>query len=128
MKSFNKNHSAKQVRFDVGDVAPAATPRRGSLPYKRLLCKGCVALTTMAFMALSASAITQEEWEADHSLIPTPSASSPLYVVAPMPSTGAQTVDADMTGIDATPIERTWFFPFWTPLSTRKPGFIMIFN
>ena len=29
------------VRFDEGEVAPAATPRRGSLLYKKYVCKVC---------------------------------------------------------------------------------------
>ena len=44
-----------------------------------LHCAFCI----IALAALAANAITQAEWEADNSLIPSPSASSPFYVVAP---------------------------------------------
>ena len=39
------------VRFDEGEVASAATPRRGSLLYKRLLTIGAMAMSTMAIHA-----------------------------------------------------------------------------
>ena len=90
---------------------------------------GRVALVATAFAALtaafSASAITQAEWEADNSLIPDP-ASGAFYVVSPAARTGEQTVDADMDGLDATPTERSYDFPFGTSLSTCKPGFIVV--
>ena len=85
-------------------------------------------LLVIAAIAFSASAITQAEWEADNSLIPTPSASSPFYVVAPKANTGEQTVSANVTGIDATPVERDYFFQFSTDLTSRKPGFVMIYR
>ena len=85
-------------------------------------------LSALGFAAFSASAITQAEWEADNSLIPTPSASSPFYVVAPKANTGEQTVSANVTGIDATPVERDYYFPFSTDLTSRKPGFVLIYR
>ena len=59
--------------------------------------------------ALSASAITQEEWEADPTLIPTPSATSEFYVTgtAPTDSTGEQSVSAEMTGLDRKVVDKT---------------------
>ena len=96
------------IRSAIGKVALVATT--------------CAALSA----AFSASAITKAEWEADHSLIPTPSSSSAFYVVSPTPRIGAQSVDADMDGLDATPTERIYDFPFETILSTCKPGFICV--
>ena len=86
------------------------------------------ALAAAACAAIGAAAITQAEWEADHSLIPTPSASSSFYVISPTPRTGEHSEDADMDGLDATPTERTYDFPFWTRLSTYRPGMICIFQ
>ena len=85
-------------------------------------------LSALGFAAFSASAITQAEWEADNSLIPTPSALSPFYVTGTEPTepTGEQTVSANVTGIDATPVERDYYFPFSTDLTSRKPGAILI--
>ena len=91
-------------------------------PAKRIASAVAVSIATVAF------AITQAEWEADNSLIPTPSESSWFYVVSPTPRTGAQSVDAAMDGIDATPTERIYDFPFWTRLSTFRPGMICIFQ
>ena len=36
------------VRFDEGEVAPAATPRRGSLLYRKLVCGLCLAACTVS--------------------------------------------------------------------------------
>ena len=85
-------------------------------------------LAVAASAVIGAAAITQAEWEADHSLIPTPSSSSAFYVVSPTARTGMQSVDADMDGLDATPTERIYDFPFWTRLSTYRPGMICIFH
>ena len=76
--------------------------------------------------ALSASAITQEEWEADHTLIPTPSATSEFYVTAPTDSTGEQSVSAEMTGLDATPNVRVYEFQFQSWLRTVFRGLYFI--
>ena len=84
-----------------------------------------VAFAAAACAALAAAAITKDEWEADNSLIPNPSTGA-FYVVAPTARTGAQTVDADSVGLDATPTERTYGLPFETQLSTHAPGFICI--
>lgn len=76
--------------------------------------------------ALSASAITQEEWEADPTLIPTPSATSEFYVTAPTDSTGEQSVVAEMTGLDATPNVRVYEFQFQSWLQTVFRGLYFI--
>ena len=78
--------------------------------------------------ALSASAITQEEWEADPTLIPTPSAASEFYVTAPTDSTGEQSVSAEMTGLDATPNVRVYEFQFQSWLRTVFRGLCLIFR
>ena len=53
----------------------------------------CLIFTTVLLgAALPASAITQAEWEADPSLIPTPSASSVFYVVEPTALVGERTL------------------------------------
>lgn len=76
--------------------------------------------------ALSASAITQEDWEADPTLIPTPSATSEFYVTAPTDSTGEQSVSAEMTGLDATPNVRVYEFQFQSCLRTVFRGLYFI--
>ena len=95
---------------------------------KQTTCKRSViamlALATCA--AMTSVAITQAEWEADHSLIPTPSASSAFYVVSPVAYGGAQSVDAVMSGYDATPAERIYDFPFGTDLKTYNIGSMLI--
>ncbi len=77
-------------------------------------------------VAMTAIAITQAEWEADHSLIPTPSATSSFYVVSPVAYSGAQSVDAVMSGYDATSAERIYDFPFGTDLKTYICGATLI--
>ena len=73
--------------------------------------------------ALSASAITQEEWEADPSLIPSATAESAFYVVAPSPIAGAQTATlSSVPDIDATPAKRVWYSNFLTTLRTYLSG------
>lgn len=81
-----------------------------------------------AAVAMASGAITREEWEADHSLIPTPSASSAFYVVAPTGSAVEQTVSVSMTGLDATPSARTWLFQFGVDLITSPLGFLLIYR
>ena len=78
--------------------------------------------------ALSASAITQEDWEANPTLIPTPSATSEFYVTgtAPTDSTGEQSVSAEMTGLDATPNVRVYEFQFQSWLRTVFRGLYFI--
>ena len=76
--------------------------------------------------ALAVGAITQAEWEADHSLIPTPSATSAFYVVSPTAPAGAQDVDAVIGGLDFTPAERTYDFRFGTDLKTYNIGSMFI--
>lgn len=83
-------------------------------------------LSVLCLASFSLPAITQAEWEADHSLIPTPSADSVFYVVAPTPCTGERTVSANVTGLDVTPTERDYYFPFDTELTSRTPGFVLI--
>ena len=83
-------------------------------------------LVIAACVAMTAVAITQAEWEADHSLIPVPSESSVFYVVSPTAYAGAQTVDAVMSGYDATPAERIYDFPFGTDLKTYNIGSMFI--
>jgi hypothetical protein len=85
-------------------------------------------LLAVAAIAFSASAITQAEWEADHSLIPSPSASSEFYVSGTEPTgpIGEQTVEARMTGLDATPNVRVYEFPFQTWLRTFFRGLYII--
>ena len=87
----------------------------------------CIAMGALvSCVAMTAVAITQAEWEADHSLIPTPSASSAFYVVSPAAYGGAQSVDAVMSGYDATPAERIYDFPFGTDLKTYNIGSMFI--
>ena len=76
--------------------------------------------------ALAVGAITQAEWEADHSLIPTPSATSAFYVVSPTPYGGAQSADAVLSGYDTTPAERIYDFRFGTDLKTYNIGSMLI--
>lgn len=83
-------------------------------------------LLAVAAIAFSASAITQEEWEADPTLIPTPSATSEFYVTAPTDSTGEQSVVAEMTGLDATPNVRVYEFQFQSWLWTVFRGLYFI--
>ena len=85
-------------------------------------------LSVFCLASFSLFAITREEWEADHSLIPTPSASSVFYVAGTEPAapTGEQTVSANVTGLDVTPTERDYYFPFDTELTSRKPGIMLI--
>ena len=86
---------------------------------RRSLCIVHYAFCIAAFAALAAKAITQAEWEADNSLIPTPSASSVFYVVEPTAFAGAQTVTEDAAGLDSTPTERIYDLDFETRFSTR---------
>ena len=90
------------------------------------LCIAMVALVSCVTM--TAIAITQAEWEADHSLIPTPSASSAFYIVSPTAYAGAQSTDAVMVGYDATPAERVYDFSFGTDLKTYAPGMKFYFR
>ena len=83
-------------------------------------------LAVAASAVIGAAAITQAEWEADHSLIPTPSASSAFYVVSPTARIGEQTVTADTVGIDATCVEREYELSFNTALKTYPCGAIMV--
>ena len=79
-------------------------------------------------VALAAGAITREEWEANPSLIPTPSATSAFYVVEPTGRSGAQTVAVSMIGLDTTPTERTWTFLFDVDLITSPFGLLLIYK
>ena len=83
-------------------------------------------LVIAACAAMTAVAITQAEWEADHSLIPVPSESSVFYVVSPTAYAGAQTVDAVMSGYDTTSAERIYDFQFGTDLKTYICGATLI--
>ena len=85
-----------------------------------------LALAATAGTAITAAAITHAEWEADHSLIPTPSATSAFYVVSPSPYGGAQSADAVLSGYDATPAERIYDFQFGTDLKTYNIGSMLI--
>jgi len=93
---------------------------------KRTIASLAAAATACA--AITATAITREEWEADHSLIPTPSSTSAFYVVSPTPYAGAQSVDAVMSGYDTMPAERIYDFPFGTDLKTYNTGATIIFR
>lgn len=87
-----------------------------------------LALAATACAAITAAAITQAEWEADHSLIPSPSATSAFYVVSPAPYAGAQSADAVLSGYDTTPAERIYDFRFGTDLKTYNIGSTIIFR
>lgn len=78
--------------------------------------------------AQSVGAITQAEWEADHSLIPTPSATSAFYVVSPTSYGGAQSADAVLSGYDTTPAERIYNIRFGTDLKTYNIGSTIVFR
>jgi len=79
--------------------------------------------------ALSASAITQEEWEADPSLIPSATAESAFYVVEPSPIAGEQTVTlSSASAIDSFPAKRVWFANFQTAMRTFFRGFVLLFR
>ena len=80
----------------------------------------------MALAALAAKAITQAEWEADHTLIPSPTAASAFYVVAPTAPAPDQKVESDTVGLDSTASKREYLFDFGTRLST-KPIATMLF-
>lgn len=76
--------------------------------------------------ALSASAITQEEWEADPSLIPSATAESAFYVVEPSPIAGAQTVTlSSASAIDSSPAKMVWYSNFLTTLRTYLSGLVI---
>lgn len=79
-------------------------------------------------VAIASGAITREEWEANPSLIPTPSASSAFYVVEPTGRAGEQTVATSMVGLDTTPTERTWTFLFDVDLITSPIGLLLIYK
>ena len=87
----------------------------------------CLIFTTVLLgVALPASAITREEWEANPSLIPTPSASSEFYVVEPTALVGEQTVSpSTMPNVDLTPVVRQSSNFFSTVLRTVFTGFML---
>ena len=87
----------------------------------------CLIFTTVLLgAALPASAITQAEWEADNSLIPTPSASSVFYVVEPTALVGEQTVSTStMPEVDLTPVVRRSSNFFSTILRTVFTGLML---
>jgi len=89
----------------------------------------CVGIAILpCLMSLSSFAITRAEWEADNSLIPTPSSSSAFYVTGQRPTQSEQMVSADMTGLDATATNRAYEFPFLTWFTTFPNGLKLIFR
>ena len=87
-----------------------------------LHCAFCI----IALAALAANAITQAEWEADNSLIPSPSASSPFYVVAPSAPAPEQRIVSDTLGFDSTFTKRKYGFDFETRLSTKPIATVLL--
>ena len=87
-----------------------------------LHCALCIVLA-----ALAAKAITQVEWEADNSLIPTPSASSAFIVSGTEHAAfaGDQTETAPAAGFDSTLSKRTYEYDFETRLTTKPIATIM---
>ena len=87
----------------------------------------CLIFTTVLLgVALPASAITREEWEANPSLIPTPSADSEFYVVEPTAFVGAYTMSpSTMPDVDLTPVVRRYSNFFSTVMRTAFYGFIL---
>lgn len=75
---------------------------------------------------LSALAITKDEYDADTSLIPTPSASSRFYVVEPTSRDGADCVDVALNECDTAPVQQIVDFGFDTDLRTYLPGSMFI--
>ena len=92
---------------------------------RQTLCIMHCALCIMAFATTAAQAITESEYNADPTLIPTASASSPFYVVAPSSLSGEQEIDALATGLDSTPTEREYDFTFDTELTTRHGATVL---
>ncbi len=90
-----------------------------------LHCAFCIAIAT-AIAATTAKAITQAEWEADPALIPTPSASSPFYVVAPSAPAPEQRIVSDTLGFDSTFTKRKYGFDFETRLSTKPIATVLL--
>ncbi len=82
----------------------------------------------IAFAALAAKAITQAEWEADNSLIPTPSASSAFIVAGTEHAAfaGDQTETAAFAGLDSTLSKRVYEFDFETRLSTKPIATVLL--
>ena len=95
-------------------------------PTKRSLCIMHFALC-IVLAALAAKAITQAEWEADNSLIPTPSASSAFIVSGTEHAAfaGDQTETASATGFDSTLSKRTYEYDFETRLTTKPIATVM---
>ena len=77
----------------------------------------------------SAAAITKAEWEADNSLIPTPTASSAFYIVGPMPHAGGQTaMSTAISAMDTAPARMVWWANFNTALKSYLDGLVIVFN
>lgn len=76
-------------------------------------------------VALTAHAITEAEYNADPSLIPAATASSPFYIVAPATPSAEQGTDAYAMGLDSTPTEREYDFAFDTELTTHPAATVM---
>ena len=64
--------------------------------------------------------------EADNSLIPSPSASSPFYVVAPSAPAPEQRIVSDTLGFDSTFTKRKYGFDFETRLSTKPIATVLL--
>lgn len=112
---------------------PCPTPKKAAMNVFKIVRRmglSVAALSMFGFVSFSAFAITQEEYEADNSLIPTPSASSPFYVTGAgsIEPVGEQVVSANMQGIDATPAVRDYSFQFLTDLTSYKVGFILFYR
>lgn len=87
-----------------------------------------IAAAALAGAALSALAITQAEWEADNSLLPTPSAGSPVYVTAPTAPAPVQDVTGYGIGLDTRALVHDYLVAFDTDVSTFPPGTIALFR
>ena len=118
-----KNHcpTPKKASMNVFKIV-----RRMGLSVAVLSMFGFVSFSASAITKFSASAITKEEYEADNTLIPTPSASSPFYVVEPTSRDGADCVDVALNECDTAPVQQIVDFGFDTDLRTYLPGLMFI--
>lgn len=105
------------------------TPKKAAMNVFKIVRRmglSVAVLSMFGFISFSASAITKEEYEADNSLIPTPSASSPFYVVGPTSRDGADCVDVALNECDTAPVQQIVDFGFDTDLRTYLPGSMFI--
>ena len=87
-----------------------------------------IALAVAVAATTARAMITEEDYNADPTLIPAANASSVLYVTGTEPSepSGEQTVTAGTVGLDATPNARVYELPFQTWLRTFFIGLYLI--